>query len=303
MQHSVDVPHGPRRELRPPLPNFRLEASNEVPDVARSDIGEEEVSELGQRVTLQTRLIVAGAGNIPKAPVLDPAGQIALDGKRAERGFSEAGCGLNAPFDGLQNLGSLGLLPDGELRRRIFPRAVGGLVPNPELVPARVNGSHAHLPRVLPRIATACSSMSISLPSPSVPGERKSSNSVRRMRTTCPCPYRFSPLVIQSRTVASLTRLSSPASLTERNSVSAFCAARSCSIAERSSSRRTRFNSSRTTARTLSSRLTRAPVRAAESVAATLSWAECFVVDSWALSPNHRPGRVEPFHQGLHLFD
>src|SRR5216683_4593000 len=265
------MPHRPRSELRPPLPDFRLEAANEGPDVARPNFAEEELAELWQRVTLQPRFIVAGTGNIPNASVLDPAHQVAFDGKRTQRRFSEAGSGLNAPFDGLQELASLGLLPDGELCGRIFPSAVHVLVPNPELVSSRVHGSHAHLPRVLPRIAIACSSMSISLPSPSVPAERKSSSSARRMRTTCPCPYRFSPLVIQSRTVASLTRVSCAASFTERNSLSAFGAARSCSIAKRSSSRRTRFNSSRTTARTLSSRLTRAPVRAVESVAATRS--------------------------------
>jgi TonB family protein len=48
--------------------------------------------------TLKTRLIVAGTGNLPKPPVLNPACQVALDGERTERGFPDVGSGLNAPF-------------------------------------------------------------------------------------------------------------------------------------------------------------------------------------------------------------
>ncbi len=80
VQNSIDVPHRPRRELRPPLPYFRLEVANEAPDVARSDFGQEYLAELERSVMLQTRLIVAGTGNLPKAPVLNPARQVASDG-------------------------------------------------------------------------------------------------------------------------------------------------------------------------------------------------------------------------------
>jgi hypothetical protein len=78
--------------------------------VARSDFGQEQFAKLGHSVTLQTRLIVAGTGNLPEPPVLNPARQVAFDGERPERGISGLGSGLNAPFNGVEKLAGLGLL-------------------------------------------------------------------------------------------------------------------------------------------------------------------------------------------------